>query len=338
MVLPAMTSSAQAPSSGVFVTGPGYALGEIKAHVTESAAAGRLHSAPDDLASAGFAWHYVSAPGSTAYDLARSAVRALPGEALSGGVDAVIHATCLPCNGNVGSSQAWRATRDVTHLMDYPGSRLQADFALDRAIVIGLSQQGCTSMLGAIRLGAVLLASEPQWAKVLCVTADRFPAEARYEHSYNLVSDSAAACVVTRQQAGFRLLTAHQITNGGLHGATDDETVGTYFSYVRLLVTQTLDRAGVGIGDIAWIVPQNTNQKAWQILSRMLGVEFGQVWQPSLPDHGHAISADNLINLAALADSGQLRAGQRILLVVAGYGLNWQAMLLEATGATGATA
>jgi hypothetical protein len=48
MVLPAMTSSAQAPSSGVFVTGPGYALGEIKAHVTEPAAAGRLRSAPSE--------------------------------------------------------------------------------------------------------------------------------------------------------------------------------------------------------------------------------------------------------------------------------------------------
>lgn len=67
-----MTSSAQAPANGVFVTSPGYALGEIKAHVTKSAAAGRLRTAPDDLASAGFAWHYVSAPGSLASRLYRS--------------------------------------------------------------------------------------------------------------------------------------------------------------------------------------------------------------------------------------------------------------------------
>jgi 3-oxoacyl-[acyl-carrier-protein] synthase III len=100
---------------------------------------------------------------------------------------------------------------------------------------------------------------------------------------------------------------------------------------MRLLITQTLHRAGVGIGDIAWIVPQNTNEKAWQIMSRMLGISPGQVWQPSLPDNGHAISADNIVNLLDLARSGQLRAGQRVLLVVAGYGLNWQAALLEAT-------
>jgi 3-oxoacyl-[acyl-carrier-protein] synthase-3 len=215
--------------------------------------------------------------------------------------------------------------------MDYPASRLQAEFGLHRAVVVGLTQQGCTGMLGAMRLGAALLATEPQWNKVLCVTADRFPAGALYEHAYNLISDSAAACVIGRRPARFRLLTAHQITNGGLHLATNDETVGTYFSYVRLLIAQTLHRAELGIGDIAWIVPQNTHQMAWQVMSRMIGIGPDQVWQPSLPDNGHAISADNIVNLMDLAQSGRLQPGQRVLLVVAGYGLNWQAAVLEAT-------
>jgi 3-oxoacyl-[acyl-carrier-protein] synthase-3 len=66
-------------------------------------------------------------------------------------------------------------------------------------------------------------------------------------------------------------------------------------------------------------------------MSRLLGIEFEQVWQPSLPDNGHAISADNIINLAALVQSGQLQAGELVLLLVAGYGLNWQSLLLEVT-------
>jgi 3-oxoacyl-[acyl-carrier-protein] synthase-3 len=53
------------------------------------------------------------------------------------------------------------------------------------------------------------------------------------------------------------------------------------------------------------------------------------VWYPSLPDVGHVISADVVVNLLALLDSGQVRPGQRIALVMAGFGLNWQGAVLE---------
>ena len=308
-----------------------YALGDLKTNVSESEAANRLLSSAADLASAGFEWHYVCEPQTTAYDLARAAARQLAGGVLSAGVDAIVYATCLPLNGSVGEVRAWRSSHDVMHLMDFPASRLQAEFSLDRAVVVGLNQQGCTTMLGSLRLAGALLATEPDWERVLCITADRFPDSALYEHSYNLISDSAAACIVSRKRAGLRLVTAHQITNGGLHRATNDETVGTYFSYIRLLIEETLRRADLSVNDITWVVPQNTNRKAWQIMSRMLGIDFEQVWQPSLPENGHAISADNIINLAALVQSGQLGARQHVLLLVAGYGLNWQAVLLEAT-------
>ncbi|MGH3466110.1 MAG: 3-oxoacyl-[acyl-carrier-protein] synthase III C-terminal domain-containing protein [Thermocrispum sp.] len=307
-----------------------HALAEEKVHISHSERHGRLFSPAADLLSAGFEWHHVCKPGTSAYDLARAAVSQLP-TALFSGFDAIVYATCLPLNGNVGDDEQWRISGDVMHLMDFPASRLQADFSLDRAIVVGLNQQGCTSMLGALRLARALLASEPGWERVLCVTADRFPDRALREHTYNLVSDSAAACVVGRAPTGFRLVACHQITNGGLHGATNDETVGNYFSYVHLLVSQTLRQAGLTAADLGWIVPQNTHRTAWQIMSRSLEVEYERIWQPSLPDNGHAISADNIINLSSLAGSGLLRPGQYVLLVMAGYGLNWQAVLLEAT-------
>ncbi|GAB1646551.1 3-oxoacyl-[acyl-carrier-protein] synthase III C-terminal domain-containing protein [Krasilnikovia sp. MM14-A1259] len=310
----------------VYVDDFGYALGERKVHVTDSAAAGLLYSRATDLASAGFTWHHVCEPETTAYDLAR---RATAGLSLGDGVDAIVYATCLPLNGNVGDVEGWRRTGDVKHLMDFPISRMQADLGLDRAVAIGLNQQACTSMLGSIRLAGALLGAEPGWARILCVSADRFPAGSRYEQAYNLISDGAAACVVSRAPGRLRLVAAHQITNGGLGEASDDETVGSYFAYMHRLVRETLDRAGMAAGDIDWIVPQNTNEKAWQILSRLLGVDHARVWLPSLPDTGHVISADNIVNLTALLDSGRLRPGQRLLLMMAGFGLNWQSVILE---------
>jgi 3-oxoacyl-[acyl-carrier-protein] synthase-3 len=215
--------------------------------------------------------------------------------------------------------------------MDFPASRLQSRFDLDRAVAIGLNQQACTSMLGSVRLAGALLRDEPGWERVLCLTADRFPEGSRYEQAYNLISDGAAACVVTRAPAAFRLVAAHQITNGGLAAASDDEAVGTYFSYMHRLIRQTLDRAGLTPGEVDWVVPQNTHRSTWRILSRVAGVDEERVWLPSLPDVGHVISADNVVNLSALIRSGRLRPGDRVLLLMAGFGLNWQGLILQAT-------
>jgi 3-oxoacyl-[acyl-carrier-protein] synthase-3 len=314
----------------VYVGSFSYSLGDQKCHVSDSEARGRLVSSAADLMSAGFRWHHICGPRTTAYDLARSAVTPVADQA--GGADAIVYATCLPRNGNAGDEGDWLATRDVKFLMDFPVSRLAAEFGLDRAIAFGLNQQACTALLGSLRLASALLAVEPGWQRVLCVTADRFPEGAVYEQAYNLISDGGAACVVGRQPlpGTFRLLACHQITNGGLGQATDDETVGSYFSYTSRLVAQTLGRAGLAAQDIDWVVTQNTNEKAWAILSRVIGVDFARVVFPTLPDAGHVISADNVLNLLALADSGRIRPGDKLLVVMAGFGLNWQATVLEA--------
>jgi 3-oxoacyl-[acyl-carrier-protein] synthase III len=315
----------------VFVDSFVYALGERKIHISESAAAGRLLSEPDDLESSGFRWHHMCGPDTSAYDLAKMATAQLADSGRLGSVDAIVYATGLPINGNSGKHDDWLRTRDVKHLMDFPASRLQADFGLDGAVVIGLNQQACTAMLGSLRIARAMLAVEEQWQRVLCVTADRFPEGALYEQAYNLISDGAAACVVSRRPSGFRLVTAHQITNGALGQATDDETIGSYFAFTHHLFNETLARAGLVSADIDWVVTQNTNDKAWQILARLLGVDHEKVWFPSMPDTGHIISADNVVNLSALIDSGRLRPGHRVVLVMAGFGLNWQCAILEAT-------
>jgi 3-oxoacyl-[acyl-carrier-protein] synthase-3 len=312
-----------------FVGSFAHALGARKRHVRESAAAGILRSAAEDLEAAGFRWHRVCEAAETGYDLARAAVREIAARGDLEEIDAIIYATCLPVDGT--ASGGTGPVRDVKSLMDFPASRLQAEFGLSRAIVVGLHQQACTGMLGSLRLAGALLSTEPGWRRVLCVTADRFPPGAWYEQAYNLISDGAAACVVGRNPAPCRLLTVHQITNGGLARAGDDETVGTYFAYTHRLVRETAARAGMTPDDLDWIVIQNTHEKAWQILARLLEVDHARVWCPSLPDIGHVISADTIVNLSALLASGRVRPGQRIALIMAGFGLNWQGAVLEAT-------
>lgn len=304
-----------------------YALGDRTESVEQAVARGVTRSGVSGFREGGFAQHHVCSAGVSAYDLARRAVeqiRIRPQE-----IDALIYATALPRNACLGQPGAFSETRDVKHLMHFAASELQADFGLSHASVFGLDQQACTGALGALRLARALIAAEPDVRSVLCVTADRFPEDALYEQAYNLISDGAAACVVSAARSGFRILACHAITNGALARASDDETVGTFFNYALAAIRGALSKAGLGIDGIDWIVPQNTHAKAWRILAGQLAFDPARIYFPALGSAGHVISADNLINLKALAGSGALRPGETVLLFMAGYGLNWQCVILE---------
>jgi 3-oxoacyl-[acyl-carrier-protein] synthase III len=310
-----------------------YALGSRAQTVEEAERAGLLLSGAAALKEAGFHRHHVCPPEETAYDLAKRAVEQIRPRLRD--VSAIVYCTCLPVNGSAGGAAdlaRFEQSRDVKHLMDFPASHLQADLGLERAQVLGLNQQACTSMLGSLAVARALLAAEPAWSQVLCVSADRFPAGARYEQTYNLISDGAAACLVSREPRGLRLLATHAVTNGAMARAGDDETAGSYFSYAHRVIHETAARAGISLSEVDWIVPQNTHAKAWLVLSRLLKIDPERVYGPSGADTGHVISADNVINLKHLLDSGRARRGQKVLLFMAGYGLNWSCALLEVVG------
>ena len=311
----------------VFLTDLAFSLGSRRVTIEDSVAAGLASSEPSVLKEVGFRYHHVCVDGETAYSLAKRTAESMSLEPSR--IGAIVYATCLPCNSNVGDETKFVETRDVKHFMDFPASHLQADLALDRAFVIGLAQQACTGMLGSLRIAQMLLGNDASVDQVLCITSDRFPPGAGYEQAYNLVSDGAAACVVSTKPPGYRLLTHHAITNGALAQASDDETVGTFFNYMNRLIGETLRKAELEMGDIHWIVPQNMNVKAWKILSRVLGVDPERVYFGSLPEVAHVISGDNIINLKKLEEEQRIRSGERLLLCMAGFGLDWQAVILE---------
>lgn len=304
-----------------------YCLGDRSFTLAESEAQGRLFSPAKALLESGFARHCICSDNQSSYDLARECVKKL--ENKLDGIGAILYSTCLPMNGNCGDEESFRQSRDVKYLMDFPASHLQSEFHLDDAFVLGINQQACTGMLGTLRIAKMLLQEEKQIEKVLCITADRFPHGAIYEQAYNLISDGAAAVIVGRSPAKFRILACHSITNGGLAQASDEEAAGTYFVYCNRVIKEILAKTKLNMQDIDWIVPQNMNIKAWQILTRLLKFDESRTFAGSRMELGHVISGDNIINLDLLQAGGGLKSGQLILLVMAGYGMNWQSVILE---------
>ncbi|RLT95078.1 3-oxoacyl-[acyl-carrier-protein] synthase III C-terminal domain-containing protein [Ketobacter sp.] len=318
----------------IFLNFPAFCLGSQQRTVADAAADGDLLSTADALTAAGFNQHCHCDAHETAYDLAKGALddmltsypetrQRLPD------IDVILYVTCLPLNGNHGNVDEFAVSRDVKHLMDFPASRLQADFDMDRAFVMGLNQQACTGMLGSIRVAAALLRSEPDLQQALCITADRFPPGAVYEQAYNLISDGGAACIVSTTPGGYRLLGAHHITNGAMATASDEETAGFYFNYSHRLITELCANAGITPAEVNWIVPQNTNRKAWRILASVLRFDFERILMPTIGSVGHCISGDNIINLKTVAGADQIKVGDTLLMPMAGFGLNWSCLLLE---------
>ena len=319
--------------SDIYLDFPAYRLGARQRTVVQAEQDGALFSAASALADAGFAAHHFCEDES-AYDLARGALDDMLSSYpqtrdLLPETDAILYVTCLPLNGNNGDVAQFDSSRDVKHLMDFPASRLQSDFGMDKSFVMGINQQACTGMLGSIRVANAMLKAEPELQQILCITADRFPPGAVYEQAYNLISDGGAACMVSRTPRGYRYLGAHHITNGAMATANDEETAGFYFSYSHRMITELCRKAGITPADVQWIVPQNTNQKAWRILASVLRFDFERILMPTIGTAGHCISGDNIINLKTVQADSRIQPGDKILLPMAGFGLNWSCILLE---------
>lgn len=304
-----------------------YSLGENRCDVSRAVSAGLTLSSEQALRDAGFSNHHICEASTPVYQLAKKCLLPLADKLKD--VDAIVYSTCLPTNSNIGKIEAFETTGDVKHLMEFPASHLQHDFGMHKAQVFGLTQMACTGVLASLRMARMLINDDREIQKVLCITADRFPDHAHYEQSYNLISDGAAACLVTDQPDGYRIIAAHGVTNGALAAANDDETVGSFFTNAYQVINETLVKANLTLADVDWIVPQNTHRNAWQILSRLLPFDSDRIAHPTISEVGHVISGDNLINLKRMEQEGQIKNGEKVLLFMAGYGLNWHCVILE---------
>ena len=308
-------------SGDAFIFDISFALGSRRQSLEVAQQNSQLVSSVDQLQRAGFGSHWIAGELQTAYDLAFESVKQMPSVS---DCDLIVYATCLPQSASVKTAWDFNSNADVRHLMDFPASHLQVDFDIVDSAIVGLNQQGCTSALGAIRLARSLLLTEPGWSSALCLTSDRFPHGALYEQSYSLISDGAASFRMSANDGEFRVVACHHIANGGMALSDDDETAGAYFTYVHRLLTE------LGIEQLDWVVPQNMNVAAWRVMAGVLGIDHNRVWNPTLHEIGHVISSDALINLKSLQESGRLKARDRVALVMAGYGMHWQAVVLEA--------
>lgn len=151
---------------------------------------------------------------------------------------------------------------------------------------------------------------------------------------FTLGSDGALADRVLIPAGGSRLpATAATLTDGGHRIHMDGRTIGRFITEAfPRLITDALDRGGLGMADIACVVAHQPNP----VLLRRIGDDLG------IPADRLVVVGDQVGNigaastpyaLATAAARHGLRPGDRVLIAVFGAGMTWGSALLTWSGA-----
>jgi 3-oxoacyl-[acyl-carrier-protein] synthase-3 len=213
-------------------------------------------------------------------------------------------------------------TEDVSAVLE--------ELGLGTATAIGVTLSECGNLAAVLRVAAALVGAGHR--HVLAVVTDRCAsAELRLvAPSVAVLSDGAAACVVSADPRGYELVAIHQVTNHRARPRPDDQAIRVLrhnAEGMRRAAYGALQAARVAASDVAHLITSNLARSIVELFAAQCGVGLERVFSQHVASHGHVFAADGLINLAALP----AEPAQHILLATNGT-CNWGAAVLRRCG------
>jgi 3-oxoacyl-[acyl-carrier-protein] synthase-3 len=89
-----------------------------------------------------------------------------------------------------------------------------------------------------------------------------------------------------------------------------------------------LDKAGLGAGDVDWIVPHQANIRIIQGTAKKMGLSMDNV-VVTVQDHGNTSAASIPLALSVGKQRGQIKEGDLIVTEAIGGGLAWGAVVVR---------
>ncbi|GAA3915852.1 3-oxoacyl-[acyl-carrier-protein] synthase III C-terminal domain-containing protein [Litoribacillus peritrichatus] len=244
-----------------------------------------------------------------------------------------------------------------------PASYIQEKTNATKALTCGI-QQGCNSQLIALELIISYLKTNPDADSALTMSVDSFEGSAfnRWSADYGILyGDGGAGAIVSKDSGDYEILSLVTECHGELNGlhrlpehyndASEDSTIpynikvtkknylnqfgieqlsNTSLSAVKQVTQQCLEQHQLTMKDVSKVILPNLGQK---ILENnylpALDVPLSKTLWSLGSTIGHVGSADAFISLSHLHKTNALSSGEKVLVISAGSGFTWSALLLE---------
>jgi 3-oxoacyl-[acyl-carrier-protein] synthase-3 len=174
--------------------------------------------------------------------------------------------------------------------------------------------------------GTVVLFGDGAGAAVLTRTAGDAPSLI----AWDLGCDGSAASILEIPAGGSRQpTTADTVAARGHYMKMQGREV--FRRAVRVVVesaTVTLERAGLGVDDVAWFVPHQANVRIIEAAAQRLGIPPERTLV-NIERYGNTSSASIPLALFEAVDDGRVRDGDLLLLSGFGAGMTWASALIH---------
>ncbi len=142
------------------------------------------------------------------------------------------------------------------------------------------------------------------------------------------------SCVLGNEGQGAEYLTAGAAKAGAIpptqeYLAMNGQQVYKYA--VRAMAQATLDalaQAGISLNELDLFVPHQANLRIINAIAQSLGLPEDRIFA-NLDRYGNTAAASIPIALCEAVEAGRLLPGHKVVLVAAGAGISWGAMVLE---------
>ncbi|MDQ1104107.1 3-oxoacyl-[acyl-carrier-protein] synthase-3 [Nocardioides zeae] len=221
------------------------------------------------------------------------------------------------------------------------GPRLASALGARRAFAFDVCG-ACTGFVHGTQTAAALLTATPHWRTAVVVCAERFSRRVRpTSHGEQIVGDAAAAVVLRADGADQRLglLDSIMVSDGEQHEATTvlppagwiksrKDLLGTAVASHVDTVRRLLDRAGLGIEDLDWVVPHPGTGALHRAVQEAIGVDERR-FVTNFARIGNTGSASIPVVLSEMRADGRLRDGDLVLTPSVGSGWFYGGLLLH---------
>ena len=292
----------------------------------------------------GIQYRHLGAPEQASSDLATiAAERALQKAGLTGkDLDAILVATVTP-----------------DHAFPSTACLVQKNIGAAGAFCFDMAA-ACSGLIFALQTGYSLIKATPSIYRRVLVIGAEMPTRMVDWTNRNtcvLFGDGAGAIILGLDEAdnGPDFLVASDLHTDGTYGdllklpaggsrmPASAETVENKMHYMHMEGREvfknavagmvgssrtTLERAGVAVSDVRWVIPHQANIRIIDAVSSRLGASAEQLYT-NIDRMGNTSAASIGICLDELANDGKLTSGDQVLITAFGGGLTWGAMLIR---------